>query len=106
LREAGQRLAENASAIVHKLDMTGDRFPVSTVGSVFKSTEWVGKAFRDAVLAVAPHAKFVPVRHPPQVGAAIMARRRTAEGDLGSWTIGTGRRRIGRSATVAEVGHV
>ena len=106
LREAGQSLAENAVAIIRKLEMAADAFPIVTVGSVFKSTEWVVNPFREAIPQFASHAEFVSPRHSPQVGAAIMARRRTAEGDLGSWTVGTGRRRIRRSATVDEVGHL
>jgi N-acetylglucosamine kinase-like BadF-type ATPase len=106
LHEAGELLADNAIAIIRTLDMGADAFPISTVGSVFKATEWVVKPFQQVIQPFAAHAEFVPPRHPPQVGAAIMARRRLAEGDVGSWTIGTGRRRIGRSATVEEVGHV
>jgi glucosamine kinase len=105
LREAGEHLAENAIAIIRRLKMSADTFPVSTVGSVFKSAEWVVKPFQEAIRPYAPHAEFVPPRHPPEIGAAIMARRRLADGDLGSWTIGTGRRRIGRGQTVDEVGY-
>lgn len=106
LREAGELLAQNAIAIIRQLEMGGDAFSIATVGGVFKSAEWVVRPFQEAIRPHASHAEFVPPRHPPQVGAAIMARRRLAEGDLGSWTIGTGRRSITRSLTLDEAGHL
>jgi glucosamine kinase len=102
LAQAGRELAENAIAIVRELGMEGEKFPVSTVGGVFKSVAWVTPPFRQAIAQVAPNAQFMPPRYPPEIGAAILAMRRAAEGDHGSWTLGTGRRRIRRSETVDE----
>jgi N-acetylglucosamine kinase-like BadF-type ATPase len=104
LHDAGMQLAENAIAIIHKLEMSDGRFPLSTVGSVLQN-KWVAGPFQEAIGPYAPQATFVPPRHPPEVGAAIMTRRRLQSGDTGSWTIGTGQRRIRRSATVDEVGY-
>lgn len=106
LRQAGRDLADNAIAIIRKLGMRDESFPVSTVGGVFKSGAWVMPPFREAVSQIAPHATFVAPRHPPEIGAAILAMRRLAVGDLGSWTLGTGQRRIRRSASVDEVAHL
>ncbi len=103
LARSGHDLAANAIGIIRKLGMAMDTFPVSTVGGVFKSIDWVIPPFRQAVTTVAPNATFVAPRHPPEIGAAILAMRRLEDHDLGSWTLGTGKRRIRRSATVDEV---
>lgn len=106
LTEAGVVLGEQAAAIIQRLGMGEDSFPISTVGSVFKSTPWVPDAFRRGIVAVAPRATFQPPRQTPELGAAMLGMARLADGDHGSWTLGTGRRRITRSLTVDEVGHL
>jgi N-acetylglucosamine kinase-like BadF-type ATPase len=102
LAEAGRDLADNAIAIVRTLGMADADFPIATVGGVFKSREYVVGPFREAIARVAPRASFVAPHHPPQAGAAILATRRVAEDDLGSWTLGTGKRRIRRGVPVEE----
>ncbi len=102
LAEAGHDLGTSAVAIVHKLEMSGDEFPVSTVGSVFKATPWVTEPFRDVISQAAPHATYGPPLHPPEEGAAILALNRLDDGDTGSWTLGTGKRRIRRGITIGE----
>ncbi len=106
LTQAGRDLADDAIAIIRKLGMQNESFPVSTVGGVFKSVAWVIPAFRETVAQVAPRATFTAPHHPPEMGAAILAMRRVAAGDLGSWTLGTGQRHIRRSADAADVDHV
>lgn len=106
LAHAGEELATQATTIITRLGMEGDEFPLSTVGSVFKSTPWVTDPFHLGIMRVAPRVSFRPPVHPPEIGAAILGMRRLREGDLGSWTLGTGRRRIQRSLTVEEVGHL
>jgi N-acetylglucosamine kinase-like BadF-type ATPase len=102
LAQAGRDLAENATAIIRRLGMADEEFPIATVGGVFKSAKWVVPPFRQVITTVAPRASFRPPAHPPQIGAAILAMRRVADGDLGSWTLGTGRRHIRRSLSVEE----
>lgn len=103
LAAAGRDLADQATAIIHMLGMESDRFTVGTVGSVFKATPWVTDPFRRGISQVAPHATFRAPLHPPQIGAAILARRRMRDGDTGSWTLGTGSRRIRRSLRIDEL---
>ncbi len=103
LSRAGQALGESGAAIIRMLDMTGERFVVSTVGSVFKNEPWVTKPFRQQIAAVAPLADFRPPAHPPEVGAAILTLRRLDDDDIGSWTLGTGKRHIRRSLHVDDV---
>lgn len=102
LRQAGESLAEQATAIIRRLGMQDAEFPISTVGSVFNAAPWVTDPFRRVISQLAPGAAFRPPLHPPQVGAAILAHRRIQEGDLGSWTLGTGNRRIVRSLQIEE----
>lgn len=102
LANAGRELAEQAVAIVHHLNMADVEFPLATVGSVFKSAPWVTEPFRRAISQVATRVQFQAPLHPPEVGAAILARRRLENGDLGSWTLGSGKRHITRSLSIAE----
>lgn len=102
LMQAGRDLAENAVAIMRRLNVLDTPFPVSTIGGVFNSATWVVPPFQQGILRVAPHTIFRPPLHPPEIGAAILALRRGPGGDHGSWTLGTGQRRIPRSMTVDE----
>jgi N-acetylglucosamine kinase-like BadF-type ATPase len=102
LNQAGRDLAQQATAIIHQLDMEDTQFPLSTVGSVFKSVPWVTEPFQRAILQAAPHVLFRPPLYPPQIGAAILAWRRLESGDVGSWTLGTGSRHITRSKRIDE----
>jgi len=103
LRQAGRDLGENVAAIVAKLQMRDDAFPVATVGSVFNSRPWVTKPFAAAARAAAPQATLQPPLHPPEIGAALLGFKRIADGDLGSWTLGTGSRSIRRSIAVSDI---
>jgi glucosamine kinase len=102
LEQAGRDLAENAVAIIGKLDMASATFPLATVGGMFKSEQWVAPPFRKAIAQVAPGVEFRRLLHPPEVGAGLLAMRRVQEDDLGSWSLGTGKRRIRRSVSVEE----
>lgn len=101
LTRAGHDLAENVAAIVERLNMREDEFPVGVVGSVFKSVPWVTAPFREQVRLAAPHAIFRAPLHTPEVGAAILGQRRLDDDDTGSWTLGTGHRTIRRSLTIS-----
>jgi glucosamine kinase len=101
--EAGQRLGESAAAIIRMLAMQRETFPISTVGSVFKSEPWVTEPFRHIIVEHAPQAIFRPPLHPPEVGAALLALRRLDDDDVGSWTLGTGKRVIRRSLAINEL---
>ncbi len=103
LRQAGRDLGANVAAIVAKLGMRNDTFPVATVGSVFGSRPWVTDTFEAAARAAAPRATLQPPQHPPEVGAALLGFKRIADGDLGSWTLGTGARHIRRSISLADL---
>jgi len=103
LRRAGHDLGANVMAIVEKLDMRDDEFPISTVGSVFKSKPWVTEPFARAVRDAAPRATLRPPAHPPEIGAALLGFKRIDAGDLGCWTLGTGAHPIRRSISIDDI---
>jgi N-acetylglucosamine kinase-like BadF-type ATPase len=103
LRQASDDIADDITAIVAQLRMRDDAFPLGAVGSVFKSEEYVLKPLQARLAQIAPRATFSTPRYPPEVGAAIVAQRRLAAGDLSSWTLGGGKRRILRSLHVSEL---
>jgi N-acetylglucosamine kinase-like BadF-type ATPase len=103
LRQAGHALAENVAAIVRMLGMEGDVFPISTVGSVIRDELWVAAPFEAAVKVIAPYATIRAPLHPPEMGAALLCFRRIAADDLGSWTLGSGKRHIRRSMRIDEM---
>ncbi len=104
LTSAAEGLAEQAITIITRLGMRQDSFPVATVGSIFKSKEWIVAPFRQLVANAAPGAIFQAPMHPPEVGAAIMGLRRLDDGDFGSWTLNRGKRHITRSLAIRDVG--
>jgi glucosamine kinase len=106
LARAGYDLAQQAITIIRRLHMDDDAFPIGLVGGVFKSEPWVTEPLHRLVSRVAPRATFGPPRLPPEVGAAILAWQRLSDGDHGSWTLGTGRRQIGRGYRIDEMGRV
>ncbi|HEX9039132.1 MAG TPA: BadF/BadG/BcrA/BcrD ATPase family protein [Ktedonobacterales bacterium] len=103
LRQAADDIAADVEAIVNRLNMRDIAFPIGAVGSVFKSTEYVLQPLLARLAQIAPRAAFSAPRYPPEVGAAVVARRRLAAGDLGSWTLGGGQRRILRSFQVSQL---
>lgn len=106
LAQAGRELGTQVTAIVCKLEMKGDTFPVGTAGSVFSSAPWVTEPFAAAVHTVAPRAEIHKLRQPSEVAAALLGWQRLRDGDTGSWTLGTGQRRIPRSESAESVGRL
>lgn len=103
LRQAGYALAENVAAIVRILGMQDEAFPLSTVGSVIRDDPWVAEPFAAAVKAIAPHATFRTPLHPPEIGASLLCFKRLADDDLGSWTLGSGKRSIRHSMRLDKI---
>ena len=102
LGRASNDIALNIEAIVRRLGMRDDAFHIGMVGSVFKS-RWALEPLRMRIAAAAPRATLTEPRYPPEVGAALTARRRLANQDFGSWTLGLGKREIRRSLKISEL---
>lgn len=106
LRQAASDIADDIEAIVTRLAMENVAFPIGIVGSVFKSTTWVLDPLRIAIKRIAPQADLETPRHSPEVGAAIVAQNRLADGDFSSWTLGEGRRSIRRSIEISQLAKI
>ncbi len=102
LAQAAKDLADQALAVALSLQMEQEEFLVAAVGGVFRSDRWVLEPFQQIVRQRVPHPVFCAPLHTPDTGAAILALRRLESGDFGSWTLGTGRRRINRTAQPLE----
>jgi hypothetical protein len=98
LARAANDIGESIEAIVRRLDMQYDAFPI-----VFKS-RWTLDPLRPHIATLAPRAILAPPLYPPEVGAALTARRRLTNQDIGSWTLGLGKRQIRRSLKISELG--
>jgi N-acetylglucosamine kinase-like BadF-type ATPase len=103
LRQAASDIATDIKAIVTRLDMRGDEFPIGVVGSVFKSMDWVMEPLKKQIARIAPRATVVTPHYTPEMGAAIIAQRRLASGDLSSWTLGGGERHIRRTLQISKL---
>jgi len=73
---AGEELGLAATAVIRRLGMTGEEFGVVPFGSVFKAREMILGPFREAILQVAPGARFIFPRYEPVVGALLLALQR------------------------------
>ena len=73
LAEAGRELGEAAVAVIRRLRMEREAFPVGYVGGVFQSGPLLLAALRKEVARVAPKARLAPPRMAPAEAAARMA---------------------------------
>jgi glucosamine kinase len=103
LARASSDIAQSIEAIVRRLGMHDEAFPIGVVGSVFKS-RWAFDPLRPRIAEMAPRATLSAPLYPPEVGAALTCRRRLANQDIGSWTLGVGKRQIRRSLKISELG--
>jgi len=103
LARASSDIAQSIEAIVRRLGMHDEAFPIGVVGSVFKS-RWTLDPLRPRIAEMAPRATLSAPLYPPEVGAALTGRRRLVNQDIGSWTLGVGKRQIRRSLKISELG--
>ncbi|HYE15237.1 MAG TPA: BadF/BadG/BcrA/BcrD ATPase family protein [Pyrinomonadaceae bacterium] len=73
VEEAGRELALAASAVVRKLRMERERFPVGYYGGVFAAGELILESLREGLAEAAPKALLAPPALPPAEAAARMA---------------------------------
>lgn len=74
MTDAGKELASAAVAVIKRLRMERESFPVGYVGGVFNAGELLLKPLRREILRVAPEAQLAPPLHAPAEAAARMAR--------------------------------
>jgi N-acetylglucosamine kinase-like BadF-type ATPase len=78
-QEAGQELAELASALHRRLASPGDKLPVMCAGGVFRSSLLVRRSFGASLRRKIPQPRIMLLRREPVAGALAMARRLDAE---------------------------
>ena len=76
LRRAGHELAEAAIAVIRRLGMSEDEFPLVPFGSVFKAGPWLVQPFQDEISRAAPRAVITFPRYEPVVGTLLIAMQR------------------------------
>jgi N-acetylglucosamine kinase-like BadF-type ATPase len=81
LREAGQELGVAAIAVIRKLRMENDRFPVAYVGGVYGAGDLVLAPMEAVIKKVAKQAYLAQPLFPPVIAAAHIAYTH-AQGDL------------------------
>ena len=69
---AGNELGEMVNGVVRQLDFQDLAFDVVMTGSMFKGGEMLVAPMREAVLKLAPKARFVQLGVPPVVGAVML----------------------------------
>lgn len=74
LRRAGRTLGRAAASVIRRLDLADEPFPFVTTGGLFKGepTEPLLQPVRRTLRAVAPKARWVVTRFPPEIGAVIV----------------------------------
>lgn len=73
LREAGHELAVAAIAVIRRLRMESDKFPVAYVGGVYGAGEMLLRPMQDEIQTVAKQAYVSLPLFPPVIAAARMA---------------------------------
>ena len=81
LRKAGQQLGLAATAVIKKLQMENERFPVAYVGGVYGAGDLVLEPMQQEINAIAKDAYLAQPLFPPVIAAARMAYSH-AQGDL------------------------
>jgi N-acetylglucosamine kinase-like BadF-type ATPase len=76
LRRAGHELAEAVIAVIRRLGMSDEKFPLVPFGSVFKAGSWLVQPFKDQVSRAAPKARITFPRYEPIVGTLLIAMQR------------------------------
>lgn len=73
VRWAGEQSGSIVSGVVRQLNFQNETFDVVEMGGVSNTGRLFKDPFRETVLEVAPSARFVPLKVPPVVGAALLA---------------------------------
>ena len=73
---AGRELADLAIGVVRQLEFEAEAFELVLIGSLFRGGPLLTAPLLEAVHAVAPHARRVPLSAPPVVGSVVLAMAR------------------------------
>lgn len=73
MEEAGKELALAARAVITKLKLEDQEFPIAYVGSIFKAGDLIKVPFLKSVHELAPKARLIEPQVPPSLAAAKIA---------------------------------
>lgn len=73
IAEAGCELGLAARAVITKLNLQKEEFPIAYVGSIFNAGDLIMKPFLKSVHEIAPKAVLIPPQVPPSIAAAKIA---------------------------------
>jgi N-acetylglucosamine kinase-like BadF-type ATPase len=76
LRVAAEELALGVTVAIRELGLDIGRIPVSYIGSVFDSGEFVVRPFAEAVVMAYPQAAVLPPKFPAMIGAFILGAKK------------------------------
>jgi N-acetylglucosamine kinase-like BadF-type ATPase len=79
IREAGRELGIVAVAVIKKLRMQTEKFPIATVGGVYGAGELILESMREEIHKTARHAILTQPLFPPVVAAARLAHTRISQ---------------------------
>jgi N-acetylmuramic acid 6-phosphate etherase len=71
--KAGEELALAVNAVVRRLDLCGETFPVSCVGGAFAAGDLLLAPLAARIEREAPRARIGPPAYPPEIGAVRLA---------------------------------
>lgn len=75
VHDAGIELGTAAVAVIRRLRLEHESFPVGCVGSVFQAGPLLTDVMEQTILAAAPNARLSPPQMPPAHAAALMAMK-------------------------------
>jgi len=75
IRTASRELGELALCVIRQLAFEGIDFDLTLIGSMFDGSPLLEEEMKKTVLAVAPGARFLRIKHPPVIGAVLLAMR-------------------------------
>jgi len=78
IEESGREMGEAAVAVIRKLGMENETFPIGTVGSIFSAGELFTVPMMELVSKVSPHAFLTRPAESPAVAAARLSRESVA----------------------------
>jgi N-acetylglucosamine kinase-like BadF-type ATPase len=74
LEDAAAELFCNVSAVVTRLKMSDERFPLSLLGGVLRGNQIMCHILSDQIRQIAPRSEIREPLHPPEMGALLLAR--------------------------------
>ncbi len=74
LEYAADELAQNIRAVVHRLELFGEEFPISLLGGVLQGNRMLKEMLCKRIYQIASHARIIDPLHPPEIGALLLAR--------------------------------